>query len=175
MKRPSMKRWIVAAWLLTLTVATVGIASNERVIRDGDVVYLRLAPVDPRSLMQGDYMALNFTLAIEIAAAQAAAQSAQHQTDRRDATVVIRTDANRIAQFIRLHDGTPLAEGEQLLRVQNVPTRWGGNGVQVSTNAWFFEEGQAKRYERAQYGEFRVDKNGHALLVGMKGEGLSEL
>ncbi|QET03528.1 MULTISPECIES: GDYXXLXY domain-containing protein [Cupriavidus] len=166
-----MKRWIVVAWLLTLAVATVGIAANERVLRDGEVLYLRLAPVDPRSLMQGDYMALNFTAGIEIAAAQ----GAQHKTDRRDVTVVIRRDANHIGQFVRLHDGTPLADGEQLLRVQNVPTRWGGNGVQVSTNAWFFEEGQAKRYERAQYGEFRVDRNGHALLVGMRGEGLSAL
>lgn len=172
MKIAQTKIWIALAWLLTLTIATVGVAANERVIRDGDLVYLRLAPVDPRSLMQGDYMALNFSVAIEITAAQGNRKQANLQ---REATVVIRRDTNHIGQFVRLHDGTPLAEGEHLLRVQNVPTRWGGNGVQVSTDAWFFEEGQAKRYERAQYGEFRVDPNGHALLVGMRGEGLGEL
>ena len=34
----------------------------ERYIADGQPVFVELAPVDPRSLMQGDYMQLNFRL-----------------------------------------------------------------------------------------------------------------
>lgn len=166
-----MKRWILAAWLLTLGIAVAGVVSKERVLANGDVVYLRLAPIDPRSLMQGDYMALNFTIGMEIAAARG-----QRQTGlSREEVVVIRRDANQEGHFVRLHNGEPLAAGEQLLRVQNVPTRWGRNGVQVSTDAWFFQEGQAERYAKAQYGEFRVDANGQALLVGMRGEGLAQM
>lgn len=166
-----MKRWILGAWLLVVGVAATVIVGKEQLVSRGEVVYLRLAPVDPRSLMQGDYMALNFAVGLEVAAAQAGAQAPR----KRESLVVIRRDAAGVGQLVRLHDGQPLAEGERLLRVQNVPSRWGGPMVQVSTDAWFFQEGQADRFAKARYGEFRVDKTGQALLVGMRDEGLRPL
>ncbi|MNL80649.1 hypothetical protein D3C87_2075570 [compost metagenome] len=48
-------------------------------------------------------------------------------------------------------------------------------GVRIVTNAYFFPEGQAKRYEVARYGELRVAENGEALLVRMLGEDLQPL
>lgn len=39
----------------------------EQAMANGEVVLLRLAPVDPRSLMQGDYMRLNYEIARELA------------------------------------------------------------------------------------------------------------
>ena len=36
------------------------IAAKERLLVSGSTVYLELALVDPRSLMRGDYMALNY-------------------------------------------------------------------------------------------------------------------
>jgi uncharacterized membrane-anchored protein len=166
-----MKRWIVIGWLLTVGVAVAGIVGKERAISHGDVVYLRLAPVDPRSLMQGDYMALNFAIGMEVAAAHG-----QHETQlRREEVIVIRRNANNEGHFVRLYNGEPLAAGEQLLRVQNVPSRWGRPMVQVSTDAWFFQEGQAERFAKARYGEFRVDVSGQALLVGMRDEGLGAM
>src|SRR5690606_9942359 len=56
----------LVAGLLVLGAVNYAIYAKERVIRDGDVVFLELAPVDPRSLMQGDYMALRFRLADQI-------------------------------------------------------------------------------------------------------------
>lgn len=55
--------------LLALIVANRGIAGHERTLAEGRVVLLELAPVDPRSLMQGDYMALRFDVADDIHAA----------------------------------------------------------------------------------------------------------
>ncbi|MBV8273166.1 MAG: GDYXXLXY domain-containing protein [Cupriavidus sp.] len=166
-----MKRWIVIGWLLAIGVAVAGIVGREHVISTGDVVYLRLAPVDPRSLMQGDYMALNFAIGLEVAAAHG-----QEETKlRREEVVVIRRDANNEGHFVRLHKGEALAAGEQLLRVQNVPSRWGRSMVQVSTDAWFFQEGKADRFAKAKFGEFRVDASGQALLVGMRDERLGAM
>ncbi|CAG2156946.1 hypothetical protein LMG31506_05860 [Cupriavidus yeoncheonensis] len=164
-----MKRWIMVAWALTLALAAVGIAGKERLLARGDTVYLRLAPVDPRSLMQGDYMALNFAIGAAIGAAR------QPERQRRDGVAVIRLDANREASFVRLHGDEPLASGERLLRFQTVEARWGGTQVQVSTDAYFFQEGQGGRFEKARYGEFRVDGSGQALLVGLRGEGMEAL
>jgi uncharacterized membrane-anchored protein len=38
-----------------------------------------------------------------------------------------------------------------------------------------FQEGHAKFYERARYGEFRVAPDGECLLTGMRGEKLERL
>lgn len=35
-------------------------------MREGDTLLLRLAPRDPRSLLQGDYMALRYAMAAEV-------------------------------------------------------------------------------------------------------------
>src|SRR5690554_3642735 len=53
---------IVAALCLVLAVACYLVYGFERTLRDGQLVLLELAPVDPRSLMQGDYMALRFAV-----------------------------------------------------------------------------------------------------------------
>jgi len=48
--------------------------------------------------------------------------------------------------------------------------------VWLGTNAYFFEEGTASRYDGAKYGEFRVDPvSGEAVLVGLADETLSDL
>lgn len=156
-----MKRWILIAWALTLAVAGAGVIGKERLLARGDVVLLRLAPVDPRSLMQGDYMALNFAIGAPIL-------RALETTDDRIRTAVVRLDAGGEASFVRLHRGEPLVAGEHLLRFQLRPSRWGTDQVQISTDAFFFQEGQARRYEGAQFGAFRVDAQGQALLVELR-------
>ncbi|QOT76082.1 GDYXXLXY domain-containing protein [Cupriavidus basilensis] len=166
-----MKRWILLAWVLTLGLAAFAIAGKERLLAHGDTVYLRLAPVDPRSLMQGDYMALNFAIAESIRQAG----KLQGIEPAREQVAVIHRDARGEASFVRLHTGAALAAGEQLLRFQNVPARWGGMQAQVSTDAYFFQEGQGARFEKARYGEFRVGPDGQALLVGLRGEDLGAL
>ena len=43
------------------------------------------------------------------------------------------------------------------------------------TDAWHFPEGEAQRWNLARYGEFRIDKTGRALLVGLRGAHLEPL
>ena len=52
--------------LLVLGAVNYSILGKESVKREGVVVYLDLAPRDPRSIMQGDYMTLRFRLAQDI-------------------------------------------------------------------------------------------------------------
>src|SRR2546427_1227855 len=66
--------------------------------------------------------------------------------------------------------GTPLAPNEVLLRY-----RVRGGQVKFATNAFFFQEGTAKRYEGARYGEFRVAPDGELLLTGLRGKELQPL
>ncbi|WP_293650426.1 GDYXXLXY domain-containing protein, partial [Thiolapillus sp.] len=48
--------------LVILVVINIGIYHKERLLAEGTPLLLKLAPMDPRSLMQGDYMALNYQI-----------------------------------------------------------------------------------------------------------------
>ena len=121
-------------------------------------------PVDPRSMMQGDYMALRFKVARDAlppARARAAAD---------DGYLVLARDVRDVAAFRRLDDGAPLASDEVRMRYRV------RNGVpKLATNAWFFEEGHAADYAKARYGEFRVSPDGEAILTGLRDEALKPL
>ena len=84
--------------------------------------------------------------------------------------VVARRKPSGIAQLLRIDDGRPLSEGEMRIELTPKGVRW----ILVS-DAWFFAEGEAARWERARYGEFRVDAAGRALLVGLRGAALESL
>lgn len=156
-----MKRWIWLACVMTLAVAATLVIGNERLLAYGEPLRLRLAPVDPRSLMQGDYMALHFAIGQPIVKAM------DDEKDRASRIAVVTTGADGVADFVRLHRGEALAPNERLLRFQLRPSRWGPARVQISTDAYFFEEGQGGRYAHARFGLFRVDAQGKALLVGL--------
>lgn len=144
-----------------LAFANFAIVQKEQLIARGQPVFVELAPVDPRSLMQGDYMALNFRLPDDATAPREALHGAQRPR------VVAQRDARGVAVVKRLDDGTALAADE--LRIELTPK--GGRWILVS-DAWFFREGEAERWAAARYGEFRVDASGRALLVGMADENL---
>ena len=55
----NIKWWIILINLILLLVYFNGsILSKEDLLKNGKLILLELAPVDPRSLMQGDYMSL---------------------------------------------------------------------------------------------------------------------
>lgn len=130
----------------------------ERAMSSGEVVLLRLAPVDPRSLMQGDYMRLDYEIARELASSPARATQ-----DNGSDTLVIRLDAHQVASLVA--DGKPdqLASHERLLQVHQSERQW-----QIGPDAYFFEEGTGAQYETARYGEFRLQADGKTLLVGLR-------
>ncbi|MFM5239587.1 GDYXXLXY domain-containing protein [Aeromonas veronii] len=132
----------------------------ERAMSSGEVVLLRLAPVDPRSLMQGDYMRLNYEIARELTS-----RDAQTTQNKGSDTLVIRLDAHQVATLVA--DGKPdrLASDERLLQVHQSERQW-----QIGPDAYFFEEGTGEQYETARYGEFRLQADGKTLLVGLRDE-----
>ncbi|MDO5667991.1 MAG: GDYXXLXY domain-containing protein [Alcaligenaceae bacterium] len=59
-RRSSFMMILAGAVLLPILLAQWQVQSNERILSSGQPVLLRLVPVDPRSLMQGDYMIINY-------------------------------------------------------------------------------------------------------------------
>lgn len=156
----------LATLVIALLLTNVSIYQKEQHIAHGRTVLLNLAPVDPRSLMQGDYMALRFMVENEIYN-----HHPRNEDDRRrwgndlkpgDGMVVVELDENGVGIFNALYEGQALKENQVLMkyRIRN-------DRVKFATNAFFFEEGQADIYEIAEYGQFRVNDDGELLLVAM--------
>jgi uncharacterized membrane-anchored protein len=168
-------RKIIALLTLVLVLAVVNwsIYGKEKHLSEGKVVYLNLAPVDPRSLMQGDYMALRFAIAREVYNALPKSEeyrSWQHNADASDGHVVVSLDDKHVASFKAIYKDQTLSEDEILIRY-----RVRNGAVKFATNAYFFQEGHAKYYEKAKYGQFRVNDGGDVLLVDMYDQALNKL
>lgn len=156
MSRRLTRGLILLGTALVLWGVDASIYRKERVIRSGETIYLALAPVDPRSLMQGDYMALRFRLAESI--------EAWRDTDPRARRAPLAIDARGVASLDPRGDGPSIA-----FRVR-------GGRVWLGTNAYFFEEGTGDRYGSARFGEFRIDPaTGEAVLVGLRDGDLNPL
>jgi len=151
----------LVAGVLILAAANWTIFARERLLAEGAVVLLELAPVDPRSLMQGDYMALRFALA------DALERQARVAHDGR---VVVRLDERGVGRYVRVDDGAALDEREMALRYRLRDGR-----VKFATNAFFFQEGSAPLYAGARYGEARVAPSGELLITGLRGANLEPL
>lgn len=163
----------LVALVVVLAIVNGAIIGKEKHLAKGQVVYLELAPVDPRSLMQGDYMALNFRVAQQVYDALPKSndyRSWNHNLNARDGFVVVGLDENNVASFQRLDDGTPLSDNEIKLHYR---VRHGA--IKFATNAFFFQEGHAQPYEAARYGEFRVNDEGELLLSAMFDEQLQKI
>jgi len=161
----------ILAGMLALGIINYSIYQKETLLKEGDVIFLQLAPVDPRSLMQGDYMALRFVMGNEIRSALAG-QHDKKQPDNlapRNGRVIVSLDANRVANFQRLGESSR-AQNERVLNF-----RLRNGRVKFATNAFFFQEGTAPDYENARYGEFRLNNEGDLLLTDLRDESLQRL
>lgn len=159
-----MRRTIaLIAGIVVLVAVNWSIHGRERLLETGRVVLLELVPVDPRSLMQGDYMQLHYQVADEAFGRRPGGELA-------DGHLVVKIGDHGVARFVRHGDRTPLAADEVLLRF-----RVRGGRVKFATNAYFFQEGTAQLYEQARYGEFRVAPDGEMLLTHLVGEKFERL
>ncbi|KXI30070.1 GDYXXLXY domain-containing protein [Paraglaciecola hydrolytica] len=155
----------IVGLLLALGLINGSIYVKEQHLAQGEVVKLKLAPVDPRSLMQGDYMALRFELADDIDSALPEAESHSFlatNSKRSEGKVIVQLDEQGRASFVALDNGQTITVKQRKLQYRVRDGR-----VKFATNAFFFAEGSAQIYEAAEYGEFRVNQQGEVLLVAL--------
>ncbi|MGO3889890.1 MAG: GDYXXLXY domain-containing protein [Paenalcaligenes sp.] len=185
---------ILAGLVLVLGLANYNIWNKERILSDGKAVVLALAPVDPRSLMQGDYMSLDFQVARDASRLSRGIQQGNIDAYEEDGSAVwawlsppaagelawqlqalqSSRDADKAYQhyYVERDDGS---NQNQIVEVAVQPdwvvlrlVRKNGQWA-PGTDAWFFKEGQAAVFEPAKFAEFRVE-NGIPLLKHMLDE-----
>jgi uncharacterized membrane-anchored protein len=142
--------WLGA--LLALGLLNFAIFQKERTLAEGKSVYLKLAPVDPRSLIQGDYMVLRYEIANQLSDEQLAPVTGR---------IVLQIDAEGIGRFTRLDDGTALAPDEHYLTYKN------RRGARFGIESFFFQEGKGDKYADAEYSHIHLSPGGTAILVDL--------
>lgn len=196
------KAYIIMVLMLFFAGYIFSVQKMEHIIADGKTVLLSLAPVDPRALLMGDYMDLNYVVNGDIykalrmaekarepsepdtappagqadAAAPAAPPNEQADAatrpqsaatpDMPDQGLAVLRISNALvplaADFVRLYDGGPLQADEFLLAYKLRNRR-----VISVASAFYFEEGSAKGYEEARFGQFKVANDGKTLLMNL--------
>lgn len=139
---------------LLLIYFNYSVAKKEEILRNGQLILLELAPVDPRSLMQGDYMQLRYKIADET------------NTDSiaRRGYCVVRLGRGNVAAFVRFQQETAPLSPDEILIAYTTPNKW---SLEIGAESYFFEEGQGKKYDEAKYGGIMVDNAGNSILVGL--------
>lgn len=140
------------------------ISRNELHLKNSQSIFVKLQPVDPRSLIQGDYMVLNYDLFWDEKSLNQDDQI--HNQSKVKAFALLDAQKRLIKTSLSSKTGIPLQLKNPNNQVQQ---------LYPASNSFLFAEGLAKCYEQAQYAEFKLDKNGKMILASLKGEHLEDL
>ena len=169
------------ALAIILGIANYSVIKYEDVLNNGKPIILKLAPIDPRSLMQGDYMRLNYEIMTQFR------QQFYGEDSNRMRIKELEGRQNISKVYVLLKSGEKGAM--DLCRVElSPPTDFTGCQAEVylpinTTDSWnstlpshsyFFAEGKGAYYAKAAYGEYRF-KDGKALLAQLLDENLKPL
>jgi uncharacterized membrane-anchored protein len=153
---------VVGACLLLLGF-NYAVYSKTQTLSYGAVVKLKLAPRDPRALLTGDYMTLNYDIANQLRTSS--------QKRAQDGYVIVQLNEQGVGEFVSQIDTYPSLKAGQLA----LQFRQREREVKFATNAYYFQEGHAKTFEAAKYGEFRVSSKGELILTHLLDEQLQRL
>lgn len=152
-------KWIIILinLIILLGLFNNSILQKEELLADGQLVLLELAPVDPRSLMQGDYMRLRYDISDNI----------NSDSISKRGFCVVKLEENGIAKKVRIQENkTPINDNEFL--IEYTSKKW--RNINIGAESYFFQEGEADKYENAKYGGIKVDSQGNSLLIGLYDE-----
>ena len=157
-----------AKWFFLLASVLTGFlcgyaVSTQRALQTAQTVYLKIEPVDPRALLSGDYMQLNYDFERPYLAKQGQ-------------PLVLQVGENDVLSL-------PVAEGKEALAAQANTPQEQSQTVSIKTlgpsyrvpHQFYFQEGTGKKYENAAYAKAAVLPNGSILLLGLTDENFNLL
>ena len=172
-----MKKILIVVNIVLLFVITGFSAQKEESYKKLDsYFYLELRPVDPRSLLQGDYMTLNYDILDQTTEfiyqnrsydyyEEERKEETKEQREKRElaeakkAYIAIRLDGNKVAKFVKL---TKEKTDEKDLLF--VAYKSDGYNVDINANSYLFQEGTGDKYENARYAKVVLVDNKLRLI-----------
>ena len=188
--------WLVGVFVIALLGAVnYKVQQFEDVLATGKPVVLKIAPVDPRSLMQGDYMVLNYAILSEIQQSQFLSESNESletsesidageanetigidessRPSGKKAYILVHLDKNHVATFCEEQSEIP-TDFKHCTPNVYLPIRYKGWLPELPSQDYFFAEGKGEHYAQAEYAEYRF-KDGILLLARLLDKDLKGL
>ena len=189
--------WLVGVFVIALLGAVnYKVQQFEDVLATGKPVVLKIAPVDPRSLMQGDYMVLNYAILSEIQQSQFLSESNESletsesidageanetigidessRPSGKKAYILVHLDKNHVATFCEEQSEIP-TDFKHCTPNVYLPIRYKGGWLpKLPSQDYFFAEGKGEYYAQAEYAEYRF-KDGILLLARLLDKDLKGL
>lgn len=165
--------------LIALTVFGAIIYKHETHIKHGKDIYIRLAPTDPRSLIQGDYMTLGhdfyFTKNTDDLYAYGE-RFYEHYQDRTHVLIWVLTNDKNMVIKSRFDKSEFNKDEQSQLRplIINNPNNYVFNFYSASSS-FLFAEGLGNCYEKATFAHQKTDDKGNPILVDLVDDELESL
>lgn len=164
-KRKTRNIIILGSLVLILGFFVRSVMQKQEILKNADLVLLELAPVDPRSLIQGDYMILDYQIAQEIRQNwYEQSDSLQHNIPKRG-YIYIELDSLGVAKYMGLSNtlNIDLAPKQHVIKYYNFDS----GSLNIGAESFLFEEGKDKDFQQAKFGALKVDKQGNSVLIGL--------
>lgn len=188
--------WLVGVFVIALLGAVnYKVQQFEDVLATGKPIVLKIAPVDPRSLMQGDYMVLNYAILSEFQQSQVLPESNEplesnepietvesneitgideSSPSEKKAYILVHLDKNHVATFCEEQSEIP-TDFKHCTPNLYLPIRYKDGWLpKLPSQDYFFAEGKGEYYAQAEYAEYRF-KDGILLLARLLDKDLKGL
>jgi len=166
----SVKKWSTGLFVTVVVLQTGFIAATawqkEQLLQKGDIIALELAPVDPRSLIQGDYVQLGY---------EAGNKYNDQFFNSADAppegkiNVALQPSSGSVSYK---GEDIPVYEAAQFVRTKPDGLFIHGSGrygtLTLGIEHFFIPENTGMKWEQKKYAIVRVAKNGDALLETLR-------
>ncbi len=143
-----MRGYLISITLAFLLFINWQVWQKQRHLASGIRVLVALEPVDPRSLMQGDYMRLAYRLPVDL----------NLLANGRGVLEL------RLGVGAEVISAKPKAATQQgpLLKYQYIDGK-----ISFAPDSYLFQEGLAECYEQAKFAQLVLDKAGNVVLSGL--------
>ena len=171
---------LVGVFLIALLGAVnYKVQQFEDVLATGKPVVLKIAPADPRSLMQGDYMVLNYAILSDLQQSQFSSESNETtgidelSPSGKKAYILVHLDKNHVATLCEAQSEIP-TDFKHCTPNVYLPIRYRGWSPELPSQDYFFAEGKGEYYAQSEYAEYRF-KDGILLLARLLDKDLKGL
>ncbi|MCP3740919.1 GDYXXLXY domain-containing protein [Rossellomorea sp. BNER] len=160
-------KWKGIVLIILLQIGFIGyqVYGNETLLREGELVKLELAPVDPRSLLQGDYVMLNYKIST-------LAKIVNEEYRKQKIQVVLRENNEGIHEY----GGYYRLKGEWNQQYKSAPgdiiingVLNGSGSIIYGIESYFVPEGTGIDVQNnIKYADIKVGSNGNAILMSVE-------
>ncbi|MDO4690887.1 MAG: GDYXXLXY domain-containing protein [Fusobacterium sp.] len=153
-----IKQILIALNFVFVFLLTFLSVFKEESYKKREGFYLELAPVDPRSLMQGDYMILNYSIVNDAWDKIRVLQEEENKAIKRG-YIAVSLDKNNVAIFKDVVKKP--TDDKNLLFIEFKSNSY---DIKINADSFFFQEGDAHLYENARYSKVVLIKNTLRLI-----------